>query len=269
MKADWSSSDRGVTGIPLRGEHLVPVVADPTTHPAIATAAGSPIGFACVAAKNGSAAGERQSSSNRRPVLFVSPASDVHGLGVARVDDVSQAQVQAEAPQGAEATGQPADLDVALQRLLAQPARRPPRDLEAVGEFGDRMLQALRDGREVLLVLGDEIGSPLAARWSARSNALVLRGFVGEFGNPAGMAWSFWLRPPILGHDRGLAASPPLRYTLGVEGSDCCLSVCREGLDPKVDATPCITPIIDIMSMLADLGQSPRWSSRGPAPESP
>ena len=28
----------------------------------------------------------------------------------------------------------------------------------------------------------------------------------------------FWLRPAILGHDRGLAASPPMRYILKVEG---------------------------------------------------
>ena len=107
-------------------------------------------------------------------------------------------------------------------------------------------------------------GSALAARWSGRSNALVVRGFTSSApicqprprspaartpaparGGPqlhrelrppvrrlratpssttthafcdSHFRW-FWPRPAILRHDRGLAASPPVRYTLRVEGS--------------------------------------------------
>lgn len=48
------------------------------------------------------------------------------------------------------------DLDVPVHRLLAEAAGRPARGVEAVGQLGDRLLQALRDGREVLLVAGDQ-----------------------------------------------------------------------------------------------------------------
>ena len=113
--------------------------------------------MAWVAPKNGSAAGERQSSSSRRPVAVrEAEPSDVHGLGVVRADHVAQAQVQAEAAQGAQASGQPVDLHVPVHRLLADAAGRLARGVEAVGQVGDRLLEALRDGREVLLVAGDQ-----------------------------------------------------------------------------------------------------------------
>src|SRR6202035_1072465 len=71
-------------------------------------------------------------------------------------DDVSQAQVQTEATQGAQASGQPVDLHVPVHRLLAYAAGRLALGIEAVGQVGDRLLEALRDGREVLLVAGDQ-----------------------------------------------------------------------------------------------------------------
>lgn len=63
-----------------------------------------------------------------------------------------QAQVQTEAAQRAQASGQPVDLDVPVHRLLAEAAGRPARGVEAFGQLGDRLRQALREGREVLLV---------------------------------------------------------------------------------------------------------------------
>jgi len=48
------------------------------------------------------------------------------------------------------------DLHVPVQRLLADSARRLAFGVEAVGQVGDRLLEALRDGREVLLVDGDQ-----------------------------------------------------------------------------------------------------------------
>ena len=113
--------------------------------------------MAWVAPKNGSAAGERQSSSSRRPALVrEAEPTDVHGLGAVRADHASEAQVQAEAAQDAQASGQPVDLHVPVHRRLADAAGRLALGIEAVGQVGDRLLQALRDGREVLLVVGDQ-----------------------------------------------------------------------------------------------------------------
>jgi hypothetical protein len=48
------------------------------------------------------------------------------------------------------------DLHVPFHRLGAHAAWRLALGLEAAGELGDRLLQALRDGRELLLVAGDQ-----------------------------------------------------------------------------------------------------------------
>jgi hypothetical protein len=69
---------------------------------------------------------------------------------------VSEAQVQSEATQGAQASGQPVDLQVAVQRLLPAAAGRLALGIEAVGQVGDRLLETRCDGREVLLVAGDQ-----------------------------------------------------------------------------------------------------------------
>jgi len=83
-------------------------------------------------------------------------SSDVGGLAVACADDVPEAQVQTEAAQGAQASGQPVDLHVPVHRRLAYAAGRRALGIEAAGQVGDRLLEALRDGREVLLVAGDQ-----------------------------------------------------------------------------------------------------------------
>jgi hypothetical protein len=82
--------------------------------------------------------------------------SDVHGIGVVRADDAPEAQVQAEAPQQAQASAQPVDLHIPVHRRLAYAAGRPALGIEAVGQVGDRLLEALRDGREVPLIAGDQ-----------------------------------------------------------------------------------------------------------------
>jgi hypothetical protein len=47
------------------------------------------------------------------------------------------------------------DLQVPVHRLLPDAAGRPALGIEADGQVGQPLLQALRDGREVLLVAGD------------------------------------------------------------------------------------------------------------------
>src|SRR5262249_9560402 len=83
-------------------------------------------------------------------------SSDVHRLRVLCADDASQAQVQTEATQGAQASGQPVDLDIPVHCLLAYAAGCLAHGIEAVRQVGDRLLEALGDGHEVLLVVGDQ-----------------------------------------------------------------------------------------------------------------
>jgi hypothetical protein len=47
-------------------------------------------------------------------------------------------------------------LHVPVHRRLAYAAGRPALGLQASGQVSDRLLEALRDGREVLLVTGDQ-----------------------------------------------------------------------------------------------------------------
>ena len=83
-------------------------------------------------------------------------SSDVHRLRVICADDASEAQVQTKATQGAQTSGQPVDLHVPVHSFLSYAAGRLALGIEAVGQVGDRLLEALRDGGEVLLVAGDQ-----------------------------------------------------------------------------------------------------------------
>ncbi len=149
--------ERGAPFEPVGGEHLVPVVADPATGPAVPAAARQThrvgVGRGEERLGRGGAPVEQQPAA--RAVGEAEP-SDVDGLGVVRADDVSEAEVQAEAAQGSQTTGQPVDLQIPVHRLAADAAGRPALGVETVGQFGDRLLKALRDGREVLLVTGDQ-----------------------------------------------------------------------------------------------------------------
>ena len=82
--------------------------------------------------------------------------TDVHRLGLIGDDEMSEAEVQAVPTQSAQARGQPVDLHVPFHRALTLTAGRLALGIEAVGQFGDGLLEALRDGREVLLVGPDQ-----------------------------------------------------------------------------------------------------------------
>src|SRR5690606_41429105 len=82
--------------------------------------------------------------------------SDVHRIGAVRGDDPAEAQVQSEAPQCAQAGGESVDLLVAVQCRLPSAAGGTAGRVEAVGEVGDRPLQARGDRREVPFVGGGQ-----------------------------------------------------------------------------------------------------------------
>ncbi len=264
MKADWSSSAAACPWNRVRGEHLVPVVADPAAGPAIPAAAGQ-------THRVGVGRSEERFCRRGAPVeqeptaraVGETESSDVHRLRVVCADQVPEAQVQAEATQGAQASGQPVDLQVPVHCRLAPAAGCLALGIEAVGQVGDRLLEALRDGREVLLVAGDQcrvglvgevvgevkraggqgvhvissdppatLRSPAArtpappspARATAqrvpsvrRLRATHMSTTTHAFCDPHFRR--FWPTPAILRHNPGLAASPPVRYTLKVEGS--------------------------------------------------
>ena len=155
----------GVPVQPVRSEHLVPVVADPAAGPAVPAAA-------CQAHRVGVRRSEERLSRGRAPVKQQPAARavgeakppDVHGLGIVRADDAPEAQVQAETTQDAQAGAQPVDLHIPVHRRLAHAAWRPALGVKAAGQVGDRLLEALRDGREVLLVAGDQRGVGLGGQ---------------------------------------------------------------------------------------------------------
>ncbi len=142
---------------PVGAEHLVPVVADPAAGPAVSATAHQPhrvgVGRREERFGRGRAPVDQQSAPR---AVGEAETSDVDGLGVVRADDASETQVQSEATQGAQATGQPVDLHVPVHRLPADAAGRLELGVEAFGQFGDRLLEALSDGREVLFVAGDQ-----------------------------------------------------------------------------------------------------------------
>ena len=215
MKADWSSS-AACPSSPSGGEHLVPVVGDPAAGPAVPAAARQAhrVGVGRPEERLGRGRAPVEQQPATRAVGEAEP-SDVDGLGVVGADDAPEAQVQAEAAQGAQAGGQPVDLQVPVQRLLPDAAGRLALGVEAVGQLGDRLLR----------------GSP---RWP-RSAARRRRSAPGRPWRRGGREgrtrwWSGWftssapqvsgLRPAILRHHPGLAASPPVRYTLKWERRD-------------------------------------------------
>ena len=221
---------------PVRGEHLVPVVADPAAGPAVPAAA-------CQAHRIGVGRPEERLSRGGAPVeqqpaaraVGEAKPSDVDGLGVVRADDASEAQVKAEAAQDAQPGGQPVDLHVPVHRLLAYAAGCFELGVKAAGQVGDRLLEALRDGREVLLVaadqrrvgLGGEVVGKVKRTGSQRVHVISsdLRSlWERREGHPRATHTSttthalrdshfrrFWPRSAILQHAPGLAASPPVR----------------------------------------------------------
>ena len=149
--------ERGVPLEPVRGEHLVPVVADPAASPAVSAAADQAhrVGVGRPEERLGRRGAPVDQQPAARPVREAEPP-DVHRLGVAFPDDTPEAQVQAEAEQSAQPGRQLVDLDVPVHRVLADAAGRFELGIEAAGQVGDRLLEALPDGRELPLVVGDQ-----------------------------------------------------------------------------------------------------------------
>ena len=164
MNADWSSR-AACPSRPSGGEHLVPVVADPTARPAIPAAARQ-------THRVGMRRAEERLRGGRPPVDQQPPTRgvgepeppDVHGLRVVDTHDAPEAQVEAEATQGAKASREAVDLHVPVQGLLASPTGRPACRVEAVGQVGDGLFEARSDGSEMLLVVPDQLRGRLGAR---------------------------------------------------------------------------------------------------------
>jgi hypothetical protein len=115
------------------------------------------------------------------------------------------------------------DLQVPVEGLLAYPAGRHALGIEAAGQVGDRPLKALRDGREVQFIAGDQLRVGLGGEVAGKIKCAGSQGFTSSAPvtprEPDGRR--FRPRPAIMRHGPGLAASPPVRYTLKVEGSTC------------------------------------------------
>ena len=176
--------------------------------------------------------------------------SDVHGVGVGCADHAPEAEVQTEAAQGAQASGQPVDLHVAVQRLLAYAAWRLALGIKAVGQVGDRLFEALRDGREMLLIARDQrrvgLGGQAVGKVKSAGNQGidVISSDLTSRATSARSKGPPWRvpgpRPATLRHDPGLAASPPVGYKLIVEG---CLKhslVPRHPRHPGIPGVPAI-----------------------------
>jgi hypothetical protein len=83
-------------------------------------------------------------------------SADVERFRIVLVHDVPEAQVQSEAAQSIQPRRELVDLEVAVQRGLPGAAGKLARSIQSGGEAGRRLLEALGDGREVLLVARDE-----------------------------------------------------------------------------------------------------------------
>ena len=210
---------------PVRGEHLVPVVADPAAGPAVPAAAGQPhrvgVGRAEERLGRGGAPVDQQPATR---AVGEAEASDVHGLGVVRADHVPEAQVQAEAAQGAQAGGQPVDLQVPVHRLLAR-CRRAPCARHRGGRTGRRSSArgSPRWPRSAARRRRSASGRPWArgARegrthwWSGVTSAAPFLG--GARRQRDGSSARVRLGLSIVRQTPGLAARPPARRRLKVE----------------------------------------------------
>ena len=149
--------ERGVALQPLGGEDLVPVVPHPAACPAVPAPADQ-------AHRPGVGGAEERLGRGRAPVDQQAPAgavaqaepADVDRLGPALGDHAPQAQVGAVAAQGAQPRPEPAHLEVAVHGLLAAASRSAQLGLQAVRQLRDGPLQGGRDRGQVALVRGDE-----------------------------------------------------------------------------------------------------------------
>jgi hypothetical protein len=180
MKADWSSS----AACPfqrVRGEDLVPVVADSTSGPAVpaATCQAHRVGVCRCEERLGCWGAPVDQEPPPRAVGEAEP-SDVGGLRAVRVDHAAEAKVQAVATQQAQASGQPVNLQVPVQRLPARAAGGLALGVEAFGQVGDLLLEAHRDCCQVLLIPSNQRRVGLGDQMLGNLNAVVARGITSS-----------------------------------------------------------------------------------------
>ena len=149
--------ERGVALEPVRAEDLVPVIADPTAGPAVPPPARQPhrVGVGRREERLGRGGAPVDQEPTTRAICEAEP-SDIRGLGAVCADHAAKAEVQAVATQQAQASGQPVNLQVPIQRPLPLAPRGLALGVEALRQVSDLLLQALRDGREVLLVASNQ-----------------------------------------------------------------------------------------------------------------
>ncbi len=153
--------ERGVPVQPVGGEHLVPVVADPAAGPAIPAAAGQPhrVGVGRAEERLGHRGTPVDQQPAARAVGEAEP-SDVDRLGVRPRVVARTIRPRHRSRPNRRRVRSRADSrctsGVPVHGLLADAAGRPELGVEAAGQVGDRLLEAVRDRREVLLVGGDQ-----------------------------------------------------------------------------------------------------------------
>ena len=104
------------------------------------------------------------------------------------------------------------DLQVPVECGLALAAWSSALGVQAVGQVGDRLLESGRHGGQVLFVGHDQgrvgLGGEAVGKGETAVDACTASAPISAFAQVTASG------PMILGQAPGLAASPPLRYTL-------------------------------------------------------
>ncbi len=172
-------------------------------------------------------------------VVAETESADVHGLGIVGADHPPEAQVEAETAQDGQPGGQPVDGQVSLDSLLTLAAGGFSLRIEPRRQLCNRLLDGQGKKCEILAVDCDQPRGGLVGKvrreveHSGRPGVRVVRAILVSISCP--LQFRFPLVRPIssrraiLRHHRGLAASPPVRYMLRVEGQfrqaqGCCVA---------------------------------------------
>ena len=139
------------------------------------------------------------------------------GTAISALARPVMAQVESEATQRPQPRGQPVHLEVAVHGLPPDAAGLPAGSIDPRRQISDGLLEGAGDPGEVQIVPADQV-------------RVVLGGMLGEVEGTGGPGVHVvgsvpvpvrrvGLRSAIVRPGRGLAASPRVPYTLGVEGS--------------------------------------------------
>ena len=227
----------GVPLEPVRGEHLVPVVADPAAGPAVAAAADQAhrvgVGGAEERLGGGGAPVDEQPTAG---AVGEAEAADVDRLGAVGADDATEAQVQPEAAQRPQPRGQPVDLQVPVQRL---PGPAPPGALRSASSRGGQVGRSTRSSV-----------SARAAKCCSSPRDQGGVGLGGKGGREGRMRWwsrgsrissccdrRWWARAGDSAARWGPCRKPPGALYVEVEGRALRLVVhCGRKVPPRTDA---------------------------------